>query len=156
MKKKSRRKFLADTGRLLVTISAFGPLACGCRSEKVEKDAELVGLHIEKGRLRLDLTEPRFRGLAFAGNGVRIEFGPGRKPLLIIRVSEREFAALSSECPHAGYEVLLPEQGRLFCASGHGGSFDLEGRVKSGPAQSALSRYPVEKQGSLLFISYPA
>jgi Rieske Fe-S protein len=84
-----------------------------------------------------------------------VEFTHVGKTLMVTRVSESEVAAFSSQCPHAGYEVLPPEHGVLHCASGHGGSFDLTGRVKSGPARSDLERYPAELLNNSVFISYP-
>lgn len=137
----NRRKFLSDSGRLLVMISSFGALACACEKEGGSRLAELV---IEQGRLVLDLNESRYHALNTVGNGLKIEITRQEKPLIVTRVSATQVAAFSSQCTHAGYEIVLPEQGILTCASGHGGAFDLEGRVLDGPPRSNLPSYPAQ------------
>ena len=150
----NRRKFLSDSGRLLVMLSSFSALACACTNEQ-EGESRLAELAVEQGRLVLDLGESRYRTLNTIGNGVKIEITRQEKPLLITRVSETRVAAFSSQCTHAGYEVLLPEQGILACASGHGGAFDLEGRVLAGPAKSNLLHYPAQLIANRVYIAYP-
>jgi Rieske Fe-S protein len=150
----TRRRFLSDSGRLLVMISSFSALACACTREK-EGESRLAELVIEKGRIVLDLSESRYHGLNTIGNGLKIEITRQEKPLIITRVSETQVAAFSSQCTHAGYEVLLPEQGILACASGHGGTFDLEGRVRSGPPTSNLQSYPTQLIANRLYVAYP-
>jgi Rieske Fe-S protein len=148
-----RRKFLSDSARLLVMISSFSTLACACAGDQ-EEDPRLADLMIKKGRLVLDLGKSRFQALNTIGNGLKLEITRQEKPLIITRISATQVAAFSSQCTHAGYEVLLPEQGVLACSSGHGGAFDLEGRVLSGPARSDLSRYPAQLIDNRVFITY--
>jgi len=148
----NRRKFLSDSGRLLVMISSFGALICACEKEGGSRLAELV---IEQGRLVLDLSESRYQALNTIGNGVKIEITLQEKPLIVTRVSETTVAAFSSQCTHAGYEILLPEQGVLACSSGHGGAFDLTGRLLSGPPKSNLPSYPAQLIANRIHIDYP-
>lgn len=150
----NRRKFLSDSGRLLVMISSFSALACACTNER-DGESRLAELVIEQGRMVLDLGEGRYRTLNTIGNGIKIEITRQEKPLIITRVSETRVAAFSSQCTHAGYEVLLPEQGILVCSSGHGGSFDLEGRVLSGPPTSNLQSYPAQLIANRIYVAYP-
>lgn len=137
----NRRKFLSDSARLLVMISSLSTLAC---AREKEGESQLTELLIEQGRLVLDLGEGRYSALNTIGNGLKLEISRQEKPLIITRVSETRVAAFSSQCTHAGYEILLPEQGILTCASGHGGAFDLEGRVVNGPPKSNLPSYPAQ------------
>lgn len=150
----NRRKFLFESGRLLVMVSSFSALVCACTNEH-EGESRLAELVIEKGRLVLDLSEVRYRTLNTIGNGLKIEITRQEKPLIITRVSETRVAAFSSQCTHAGYEVLLPEHGILACSSGHGGSFDLEGRVLSGPPVSNLQSYPAQLLANRVYVAYP-
>ncbi len=62
---------------------------------------------------------------------------------------------LLQEALKSGYEVLLPEQGILACASGHGGAFDLEGRGLAGPARSNPSSYPAQLTANRVHVAYP-
>lgn len=148
----NRRRFLFDSGRLLVMISSLGGLACACGREK-EGESQLAELVIEQGRLVLDLNDSRYHALNTIGNGVKIEITRQEKPLIITRVSETLVAAFSSQCPHAGYEILLPEQGVMTCSSGHGGVFDLEGRVLAGPPKSNLSSRPAQLLANRLYVT---
>jgi len=135
-------------------ISSFSTLACACANEH-DKESRLAELVIEQGRIVLDLSESRYLGLNTIGNGLKIEITRQEKPLIITRVSETQVAAFSSQCTHAGYEVLLPEQGLLACASGHGGAFDLTGRVVAGPPKSNLPSFPTQLIANRIYVAYP-
>ena len=135
-------------------ISSFSALACACTNEQAGK-SRLAELVIEQGRLVLDLSESRYHALNTIGNGLKIEITRQEKPLIVTRVSETRIAAFSSQCTHAGYEILLPEQGVLTCSSGHGGAFDLEGRVLNGPPISNLPSYPTQLIANRVHIDYP-
>lgn len=150
----NRRKFLSSSARLLVMISSFSALSCAC-TNKEKEERRLDGLVIDQGKLVFDLTESRYRALNAIGAGLKIEITRQEKPLIIARVSETRVAAFSSECTHAGYEILLPERGVLACASGHGGTFDLEGRVLTGPPTSNLQSYPAQLTGNRVYVAYP-
>ena len=149
-----RRKFFSISGRLLVMLSSFGPLVCGCVGE-TEGESRLDELVIEQGRIVLDLGKNRYHALNTIGNGLKIEFSLQEKPLIITRVSETRVAAFSSQCTHAGYEVLLPEHGILSCSSGHGGTFDLEGRVLTEPPKSNLQSYPAQLTANRVYVAFP-
>lgn len=148
----NRRKFLFSTGRVLVMLSSFSALACACSREKNEA-GRLAELVVENGQLILDLGESRYSALNTIGKGLKIEITRQEKPLIITRVSATQVAAFSSQCTHAGYEILLPEQGILTCSSGHGGAFDLEGRVVTGPAKSNLPSYSAQLLGNAVHVT---
>jgi len=61
-------------------------------------------------------------------------------PILVIRSSTRRFVALSMQCTHEGCPVKPPLGGVITCPC-HGSQYDLEGKVRHGPAQFALARY---------------
>lgn len=96
-----------------------------------------------------DLTEanPAKRAPGIVG----IEDGRG---IIVTRISENEFAALSMECTHQGCNVEpKAEEGALPCFC-HGSQFGFDGEVLQGPATSALKRYNVtyNEVGKLLTI----
>lgn len=67
----------------------------------------------------------------------------GGKPLLVIRMGEDEYRALSAICTHLGCLVeWRQDQGDVFCPC-HGGRFAPDGQVLGGPPPSPLPRYPV-------------
>lgn len=137
----TRRKFLLNSTRLLVTVSSLAALSCACDPESSKKRQQLAHLQIENGNIILDLDKDAYRQMDTVGNGIKLRLGADTKPLIVTRLSATEVAAFSSQCTHAGFEVYLPENGRIVCGSGHGAVFDLRGNVVSGPATSSLERY---------------
>ncbi len=64
-------------------------------------------------------------------------------PILVVRDKARHFHALSMQCTHMGCPVGAPVRGIITCPC-HGSQYDLEGRVRRGPAQLPLARYAAE------------
>lgn len=70
-------------------------------------------------------------------------FEAGGRPVLVLRVAENEYHALSAVCTHLGCVVeWRKEKGDVFCAC-HGGRFDNSGKVLGGPPPKPLAAYPV-------------
>lgn len=150
-----RREFLVVSATLVAMVTPLSLLASGCSSESVIRAGLPAEVGFADGHLVLDLAHPSFRPLTQVGDGIRLEIPARPKPLIVTRVSATEVAAVSSLCPHAGYEVLLPEGGRLVCGSGHGGIFDLRGRVLHGPPTSDLERFTARLAQNLVLVRYP-
>jgi Rieske Fe-S protein len=150
-----RREFLAGSATLLVMVTPLSLLITSCSSDSAIKAKLPAEVGIKNGWLILDLAQPRFRPLTLVGDGVKLELPARPKPIIVTRVSPSEVAAFSSICPHAGYEVLLPEGGKLMCGSGHGGLFDLRGTVLHGPPKSNLERFEARLDQNLTLIRYP-
>ena len=70
-------------------------------------------------------------------------------------VTEAEFLALSSVCPHLGCRVHWEgAQERFFCPC-HNGAFDRQGNATEGPplaASQSLVRFPLKVERGLLFL----
>jgi len=64
-------------------------------------------------------------------------------PILVVRDAGNQFHALSMQCTHEGCPVGAPVRGVITCPC-HGSQYDLDGRVRHGPAQLPLARYSVE------------
>ncbi|MEW6061227.1 MAG: Rieske (2Fe-2S) protein [Bacteroidota bacterium] len=63
------------------------------------------------------------------------------EPILIIRLSEKEFAAYSALCTHKGVEVRLPKDGIIVCPN-HGSRFrSNDGTVIDGKAIEPLKKF---------------
>jgi Rieske Fe-S protein len=73
--------------------------------------------------------------------------------LIVKQSSGKEcFVAFSSSCPHLGCTVQWDnKQGRFLCPC-HGGSFDINGNVLTGPPPGPLGRYNVKVAQGKLFI----
>lgn len=147
----SRRTFLKDGAATLVAVSAIGLATPCCR----RTDKRVTTLDVRDGKIHLDLRKDEYRPLNHPGNGVRLELGPEEAPLLVLRVSATEVTALSSECTHAGYQVLLPDSsGVLVCSSGHGGRFDATGKVLQPPPRKDLTRFETTLVDGFIVISH--
>lgn len=73
-------------------------------------------------------------------------------PAIIINRPREGFIVLSKVCTHLGCIVNYEKaQGRLLCPC-HGGLFDLDGNVISGPPPKPLAKYPVQVEGDIIVV----
>lgn len=92
------------------------------------------------------------------------EFPPGRsltytspagEKVVVTRLADGEFIAMSSVCPHLGCQVHWePQNDRFFCPC-HAGAFDPLGNPIAGPPKDAdqpLTRYPLKTESGLLYV----
>lgn len=150
----SRREFLHQCATGLGGITLVGfvtPLLSSCDTSLEPRDSTNTGGNNNGGGnngggnnnggdqgLRFDVS-----GLTADGEGVLTEVdGPDGYPILIARVSEGSFTALSTRCTHQGCEVNPPASGSIQCPC-HGSRFNLDGSVINGPASSPLRSYQV-------------
>ena len=122
----SRREFLGDAARLV----AAGAAAIGC--ESTHKPPPLFENTVDVSALT-------------TADASLVTPAPGLDgaPILVVRDGAGRFHALSMQCTHEGCPVGPPVQGVITCPC-HGSQYDLEGRVRRGPAQLPLARYAVE------------
>jgi cytochrome b6-f complex iron-sulfur subunit len=77
----------------------------------------------------------------------------GNKPALLVRVSETEFKAFSAVCTHLNCTVQYQESSRQIWCACHNGTYDLNGRVVSGPPPNPLEEFAVLVRGDDVVIS---
>jgi Rieske Fe-S protein len=71
----------------------------------------------------------------------------GSKPVLLVRVNETEWKAFSAVCTHLNCTVQYkPEGTQIWCAC-HNGTYDLNGKVVSGPPPRGLDEFAVHVRG---------
>lgn len=152
--KLSRRSFLKLTG---VAGGAF--LLASCEFVDSLKGVPKTQLpmienawSISDGTLSLDLAKlPELEDL---GGAVRIEGESLTDPILVVLGDDGEYYAFKNACTHAG-RMIDPVAGSmtLECCSLSSSSYDYQGNVLSGPAEGALSSYPLTLEGDQLKIS---
>jgi cytochrome b6-f complex iron-sulfur subunit len=77
----------------------------------------------------------------------------GNKPALLVRVNETEWKAFSAVCTHLNCTVQYRSSKQdIWCAC-HGGTYDMNGRVISGPPPNPLEEYAVNLRGDGVTIS---
>lgn len=72
--------------------------------------------------------------------------------IVIGRVSQTEFAAVSSACTHQGTTVEFQLANNQFYCPNHGSTYALNGTVTRGPAQKSLTKYNTSLTGTNLRI----
>ena len=78
-------------------------------------------------------------------SGKIIKFGS--KPVLLVRVNETEWKAFSAVCTHLNCTVQYkPDGSQIWCAC-HNGTYDLNGKVVSGPPPRGLDEFAVHVRG---------
>ncbi len=106
-------------------------------------------------QLSVDISQDPHRNLEVIG-GTSI-LGPNEidsRGLLLVRTSENNFRVLSRRCTHSSYSVNdFNSQGLAMCSSGHGGGFNANGNVVSGPPSASLLSYSSSFSNNILVIS---
>lgn len=159
----SRRDFLKITG---ATGAAL--LLTGCGSKEKTKltfidhvlGHPLTGLpeiadawSFDGSTLSLDLS--KLPELETLGSAVRIEGEALPEDLLVVYGDDGNYYAFKNACTHAG-RMIDPVAGTmtLLCCSVSGATYDYDGQVLAGPAESPLTSYPLTVQGDFLEITF--
>ena len=125
-------------------------VSCACAGAALLAGCAAMVTHpvpVAAGRVRLPLAQ--YPELNRPDGAVKI-LPSGREDPIYVLAANDGFVALSPICTHRGCTVDV--QGtRLVCPC-HGSTYDRYGIVLKGPAQRALSRYPVERSGDELTI----
>jgi Rieske Fe-S protein len=77
----------------------------------------------------------------------------GNKPALLVRINDTEWKAFSAVCTHLNCTVQYQESRREIWCACHNGTYDLEGRVASGPPPKPLEELAVKVRGDDVVIS---
>jgi Rieske Fe-S protein len=99
------------------------------------------------GRVRLRVAD--YPDLQRPDGAIKI-LPQGQDDPIYVLASGEEFIAVSPICTHRGCTVDVHGE-RLVCPC-HGSTYSRAGSVLKGPAQRALTRYPVERSGDSLTI----
>lgn len=123
--------------------------AAGCAGLLLAGCASLVThpVPMTAGRVRLSLSA--FPDLARPDGAIRIQPAGMSDPVYVL-AHGGEYRALSPICTHRGCTVEVQRE-RLVCPC-HGSTYDRAGAVLKGPAERALTRYPVTQAGDELVI----
>jgi thiosulfate dehydrogenase [quinone] large subunit len=104
------------------------------------------------GRVQLPLAS--YPELAKPNGAIRILPAASDDPIYVLSLGDGEFRAVSPICTHRGCTVDVQGE-RLVCPC-HGSTYDRSGTVLRGPAERALARYAVTREGDALLIDLEA
>ena len=121
----SRREFLGCAARLVASAAA-----AGC--DRSHRPPPLFESTVDVSTLTTD-------GATLTTSAPGLDGAP----ILVVRDGTGRFHAMSMQCTHEGCPVRPPVLGVITCPC-HGSQYDLEGRVRQGPAQLPLARYAVK------------
>jgi cytochrome b6-f complex iron-sulfur subunit len=136
-----RRQFVATCA-----FASAGLMLGGCVSMVTHP------VPVTAGRVRLSLAS--YPELAKPDGAIRILPAAAADPIYVVAAGAQEYRALSPICTHRGCTVDV-QGARLVCPC-HGSTYDRDGKVLRGPAERALTRYPVVKDGDTLVIDLGA
>lgn len=80
----------------------------------------------------------------------------GNKPVIIIRVDDKTFRALSATCTHLDCTVQYRKDEKIIWCACHNGKYDLYGKNISGPPPKPLTQFNVAIKNDDLIISKEA
>ncbi len=80
-----------------------------------------------------------------ANSGKIVKFGS--KPVLLVRVDDKEWKAFSAVCTHLNCTVQFRDDTRQIWCACHNGTYDLNGKVVSGPPPAPLEEFTVRLRG---------
>jgi len=103
---------------------------------------------VNDGRVRLTLAS--YPELAKPDGAIRILPAAAADPVFVLATGTGEYRAISPICTHRGCTVDV-QGARLVCPC-HGSTYDRDGTVLRGPAERALKRYNVSRDGDMLVV----
>ncbi len=122
-------------------LVAFG---AGCAALAVGWLPGCATVPVYRGNVRdgsLSLSEAEFATTSGDQNALVIRAPQMESAVILLRLPDASYRALSAVCTHQGCEVR-PGSNGLRCPC-HGSAFSLEGEVLRGPAKKPLPVYPV-------------
>jgi len=147
----SRRRFI---GYALGSIGAFFVAAIGVplirfitypATEKVPQVWSEVGPidAFPEGQMKLVEISPVYK--------LPLTQDPGKRAVYVLSKENGEFVCYHIHCTHVGCPVRWVEGAQRFFSPCHGGVFDKEGRVLSGPPPRPLDRHEVKVENGILY-----
>lgn len=87
------------------------------------------------------------------GVGKAAKLTHGSTTVIVSQPSSGEYKAFSTVCTHQGCQVQVQDSNRIVCPC-HGSEYAVaDGSVIHGPAEEALTSYPVQVKGGKIFVS---
>lgn len=134
-----RKEFLATLGKGAAVAAALYCVGCSANSAAPTEPAANVDF-------TLDLGQSAYQVLQSTGGSVY------KDSIIIARVSQTEFVAVSQICTHQGSTIQYDSANKRFHCPSHGSNFSLDGSVINGPAGRALVKYNTSLSGNSLRI----
>ncbi|WP_051260939.1 Rieske 2Fe-2S domain-containing protein [Algoriphagus marincola] len=143
--KMSRMEFLKSLGLKGASLFAVYCAASGlssCVNESMEPTLP-PGTGGNANELNLDLSTSAYSKLNTVGNYVIVN------SIVIARVSQTDFAAVTQVCSHEGRKKVYYKNGEFYCPE-HGARFDTSGKGLNSKGSKGIKNYATELTGTTL------
>jgi cytochrome b6-f complex iron-sulfur subunit len=80
----------------------------------------------------------------------------GNKPVIIIKIDEKNYRALSATCTHLDCTVQYKKSENVIWCACHNGKYDLYGKNVSGPPPRPLTQFNIAVKNDELIVSREA
>jgi cytochrome b6-f complex iron-sulfur subunit len=130
-----RRDFLKDTSTM-ICIGSLSQILTECSKEAINVKPP--------ANLSIDLSESKYSALQTVGGVVLVN------SIYVVCTGQSTYIALSRICTHAGCSVNYNSSGKDFVCPCHGGVYNINGKVVSGPPPAPLAQYQVALDGTVL------
>jgi Rieske Fe-S protein len=136
----NRREFCANVSHAL-TLAAVSGVVSGCSGNPMGADFDrddgtemrAFAGNVQNGAITANAE--MMSALATPGSSILVSLSPAW--IVVSRVAEDRFVAVSALCPHEGCTVTRISEQTLICPC-HGSAFTQEGGLVQGPASQGL------------------
>jgi cytochrome b6-f complex iron-sulfur subunit len=136
-----RRNFLKTSGALCGLSIGLATFIESCKKDNASATPQGPNVNFT-----LDLAQP-------ANNSLNTPGGSLASQGVVVANSGGSFIAIAQSCTHNGCSVAYNQSGNDFVCPCHGGTYDTNGNVTSGPPPAPLKKYSVIQNGNILTIS---
>jgi cytochrome b6-f complex iron-sulfur subunit len=136
-----RRNFLKTSGALCGLSIGLAAFIESCKKDNTSATPQGPTVNFT-----LDLTQS-------ANNSLNTPGGSVASHGVVVVNSGGSFIAIAQSCTHNGCSVAYNLGGNDFVCPCHGGTYDTNGNVTSGPPPAPLKKYTVIQNGNILTIS---
>ncbi len=146
--KMNRMEFLKSLGLKGASLFAVYCAASGlssCVNESMDPTLP-PGTGGNTNELTLDLNDPTYSKLNTVGNYVIVG------GIVIARISETSFAAMTQVCSHEGKRKVYFRSGEFYCPE-HGALFDTSGKGLNSKGSKGLKTYQTQFSGTTLIVT---
>jgi Rieske Fe-S protein len=140
----NRRSFLSSFAPAIAAGLPLLALGSGCAVTGLNR----YGLSLADHRVSLKPSD--YPELTVVGGAIELDVGDSSESVVVVRVKEADFIALSPICTHLGCTVS--KESATFRCPCHGSTYSLDGRVLRGPAEKPLAAYKTEYDNGTLVI----
>jgi cytochrome b6-f complex iron-sulfur subunit len=139
-----RRQFIKSSCSACIGIAATGFLSSALSS--CAPAFPVFKAKFDKGLIQVPVTSFETSNLIIVRD-LQMDFD-----ILLVKKSAADYQALYMKCSHQANPLTATSSG-LFC-SAHGSSFDLDGNVRTEPANGPLQKFKTELNDNIITINF--